>query len=341
MQALIYTSPNRVELAEVEKPAAAADAVRLRVDAVGICGSDLHAYKGHDPRRVPPLVLGHEFVGTALEGPLAGQRFTANPLITCGQCRYCHQGRGNLCSNRSMIGMNRPGAFAEQLSVPTACLVPVPAALGDRGAALTEPAATVVHALNLAGRAMAQPLRETRTLVIGAGAIGLLAALLLRSRGVAELAVVETNTLRAQTLLNATGIKATQGEALRAGAASFDFVLDAVGLAPTRDLAIAAAAPGAVVAHVGLGDWTSALDWRALTLREITLIGCYTYTTDDLHAAVAALAAGEFGDLAWVEERPLAAGAAAFDDLAAGRVASAKLLLRPGGSGGAGGAEGQ
>jgi threonine dehydrogenase-like Zn-dependent dehydrogenase len=180
---------------------------------------------------------------------------------------------------------------------------------------------------------MVQPWSETRALVIGAGAIGLLAAMLLKSRGVAELVVAETNPLRAQTLLQASGVQATPGAALQAMAGRFDFVLDAVGVAPSRDLAIAAAAAGAVVAHVGLGDWTSALDWRALTLREITLIGCYTYTTADLHAAVAALAAGEFGELAWVEERPLAAGAAAFEDLVAGRVASAKVLLRPDGAG--------
>ena len=330
MQALIYSAPNRVELATLESPLPTAGAVRLRVDAVGICGSDLHAFKGHDPRRVPPLVLGHEFVGTALDGPLAGQRFTANPLVSCGRCRFCLQGRGNLCSDRSMIGMNLQGAFAEQVMVPQACLVPVPDALFDLGAALSEPAATVVHALALAAQVMAQPWQNTRTLVLGAGAIGLLAALLLRSRGVSVLRVVETNPLRAHAFLQATGMACVQGSALDEESGGFDFVFDAVGVAATRELAIAAAAPGAVVAHVGLGDWITPLDWRALTLREIKLIGCYTYTLADLQAAVKALAAGEFGDLAWVEARPLAAGPAAFDDLAAGRVAAAKIVLQPG-----------
>ncbi len=331
MQALVYSAPHRLELQDVPTPVAAAAgiSVRLRVDAVGICGSDLHAFKGHDPRRQPPMVLGHEFVGTALDGPLAGQRFTANPLVSCGRCRWCRQDRGNLCADRSMIGMNLQGAFAEQLLVPQACLVAVPAALADRGAALAEPAATVVHALRLAARVMAAPLQHSRALVLGAGAIGLLTALLLQRRGVAALQVVETNPLRAQALLQATGIQATDAAALAAAPAAFDLVVDAVGLATTRDLAIAAAAAGAVVAHVGLADWTSALDWRSLTLREITLIGCYTYTTADITTAVQALADGSFGDLAWVQERPLADGAAAFDDLVAGRVRAAKVLLRP------------
>lgn len=327
MQTLLYTAPNTVELRDLPAPAPQDGALRLRVDAVGICGSDLHAFKGHDPRRKPPLVLGHEFVGTALDGPHAGQRFTANPLVTCGVCRYCLQGRSNLCSDRGMIGMNLAGAFAEQVAVPERCLVPVPATLDDRGAALAEPAATVVHALALAARVMAQPLGETRALVLGAGAIGLLAALLLRARGVGSLQVVETNPLRVAALQRATGIQAIDGNT--AVASEHELVIDAVGIAATRDIAIASTAPGGVVAHVGLGDWTSALDWRALTLREITLIGCYTYTTQDIRNAVAALDHGDFGDLAWVEERPLSAGADAFGDLVAGRVASAKILLRP------------
>jgi 2-desacetyl-2-hydroxyethyl bacteriochlorophyllide A dehydrogenase len=327
MQTLLYTAPNTVELRDLPAPAPQDGALRLRVDAVGICGSDLHAFKGHDPRRNPPLVLGHEFVGTALDGPRAGQRFTANPLVSCGVCRYCLQNRGNLCSDRSMIGMNLAGAFAEQLAVPERCLVPVPATLGDRGAALAEPAATVVHALALAARVMAQPLGQTRALVLGAGAIGLLAALLLRARGVGSLQVVETNPLRVAALQRATGIRAIDGAT--AVASEHELVIDAVGIVATRDIAIASTAPGGVVAHVGLGDWTSALDWRALTLREITLIGCYTYTTQDIRDAVSALDRGDFGDLAWVEERPLSAGADAFGDLVAGRVASAKILLRP------------
>ena len=333
MHALIYTAPNRVELRDVPAPQPQAGSLRLRVDAVGICGSDLHAYKGHDPRRVPPMVLGHEFVGTALDGERAGQRFTANPIVACGHCRFCQQGRSNLCSHRSMIGMNLQGAFAQELLVPESCLVPVPATLADAAAALAEPAATVVHALALATRASAQPLPAMQALVLGAGAIGLLAVLLLRSRGVAALSVVETNPHRAAALQRATGINAITGDEALAQPGGFDLVFDAVGVAATRDIAIGAAAPGSVVAHVGLGDWTSPLDWRALTLREITLVGCYTYTTADLQAAVAALAEGKqgsFGDLAWVEERALSQGPAAFDDLVAGRVAAAKIVLRPG-----------
>jgi 2-desacetyl-2-hydroxyethyl bacteriochlorophyllide A dehydrogenase len=326
MRSLVFVAPDAMEIRDTPEPVPGPEDVLVRVDAVGICGSDLHAYKGHDPRRVPPMTLGHEFVGTVLDGKLAGRRFTANPLVVCGRCQYCAQGRTNLCSDRTMIGMSRPGAFAERLAVPLSCLVPVPDGVSDRAAALTEPAATVVHALHLGERAATRPLAEARALVLGAGAIGLLAVLALQKRGVA-VSVVETNPLRAGTLARATGLAPTPpGDA---GEGRFDFVFDAVGVAATRDLAIRAAAAGGVVVHAGLGDWTTPLDWRGLTLREITLIGCYTYTTADLGAAIALLGSGGFGALDWVEERPLDAGAAAFAELAAGRVASPKVLLRP------------
>lgn len=324
---MVFTAHNEMQIRDLALPELKAGDLSVRVDLAGICGSDLHAYRGHDPRRVPPMVLGHEFVGTVLNGPMAGKRITANPLVTCGKCRFCIAGRGNLCSNRSMIGMNLPGAFAQQIAVPQQCAIELPNGMKDVAAALTEPAATVVHALALSQRALSQPLAHARCLVIGAGAIGLLTVLALRGHGVMDIEVVESNTLRAEALAQVTHLRTRSAQEVEAGA--FDLVIDAVGIAVTRDVAIAAVAAGGVVTHVGLGDWTSPLDWRALTLREITLVGCYTYTTVDLHTAVVALHKGFFGDLAWVQERPLSDGPTAFADLVAGHVASPKVMLRP------------
>ena len=120
MKALVYTHPLEVRLEERPEPELFDGEVILRIDAVGICGSDMHAYHGHDPRRKPGLVLGHEFCGTvvksAVTGYAEGMRVTGNPLITCGVCDYCMQGRNNLCSRRTMVGMTRPGAGPRQLS---------------------------------------------------------------------------------------------------------------------------------------------------------------------------------------------------------------------------------
>lgn len=330
MKALVYTAPNEVRYREEPEPRMDAGDVLIAVDAVGICGSDLHAYHGHDPRRVPPLILGHELAGRILEGPGKGRRVTVNPLITCGSCDYCMQGRNNLCSNRTMIGMTRAGGFAERVSTAAGSVIDIPQDMDTCAAALTEPAATAVHAINLATRALARPLPECGVLVLGGGAIGMLSALLLRSYGARAVTVAETNPLRRASVETAAGAAVYDPRGAGGPAAnSLDLVIDAVGGKSTRNEALAAVKPGGVVMHIGLQDWASEIDMRKLTLAEVTLIGTYTYTTADLRATVLALHQGAFGDLAWVEERPLSEGAAAFRDLHEGRTAAAKLVLRP------------
>jgi alcohol dehydrogenase len=333
MRALVYTQPNEMQLLERPQPDAAPGEVVLKIEAVGICGSDMHAYHGHDPRRKPGLVLGHEFVGrveaSAAAGFERGTRFTGNPLITCGVCEYCAQGRNNLCSNRTMVGMTRPGAFADFMSIPAASLIAMPQRMPAVTAALTEPAATAWHAINLSMRALARPLHEGRALVIGGGAIGMLAALLLKRMGVQRLAVTELNALRRASIEQHVGCEAIDPRQQSLPEATYDYVMDAVGSKITRTQAFAAIKPGGVVMHVGLQDWASEIDMRKLTLAEITLLGTYTYTTADLRATVDALDRGLFGDLAWVEQRPLADGAAAFADLDQGRSAAAKIVLVP------------
>lgn len=333
MKALVYTAPNEVQLQERPAPVLEAGEVVLRIDAAGICGSDMHAYHGHDPRRKPGLVLGHEFAATVLdsaaEGWRRGQRVTGNPLVTCGRCEYCEQGRDNLCAHRTMVGMSRPGAFAEAMSIPARCLIPLPDALPTRAAVLTEPAATALHAINLSLKSLVRPLPECRVLVVGGGAVGMLAALLLHHYGVDRLEVAEVHAGRREAVARHARCIAFDPVATPAADSAFDYVIDAVGSARTRQAALAAVKPGGVLMHVGLQDWASEIDMRKLTLAEVTLLGTYTYTMADLRATVAALARGVFGDLSWVQARPLAEGAAAFDDLHHGRCAAAKVVLEP------------
>lgn len=333
MKALVYTEPNELQLQERPRPELVAGEVVLKIDAVGICGSDMHAWHGHDPRRKPGLVLGHEFVGTVVESAAGGfepgTRYTGNPLITCGVCDYCVQGRNNLCSNRTMVGMTRPGAYAEYMSIPAASLIAMPQNMTDTAAALTEPAATAWHAINLSLRVLPRPMHECRVLVIGGGAIGMLAALLLKHLGVVRLTLSEPNVLRREAVQRHAGCDTLDPRERAPGENQYDYVLDAVGAKITRQQAFAAIRPGGVIMHVGLQDWASEIDMRKLTLSEITLLGTYTYTTADLRATVAALHAGVFGDLAWVEQRPLADGQRTFQDLDEGRSASAKIVLRP------------
>lgn len=331
MKALVYTGPEAIVFQDMPDPDPASDEVLIEVGAVGICGSDMHAYLGHDDRRPAPLILGHEAAGTIVGGSNSGRRVVVNPLVTCGECRDCLSGRSNLCAKREIISMPpRQGAFAEQIVVPQRNLINIPDNLDMTHAALAEPLATAWHGVMLADRHSARPTAETSALVMGSGAVGLGAALSLRALGCMDVTVAETNPLRRQTAIDVgfeNVVDPTDPSALAMGFA--DIVIDAVGIKPTRQASVRAARPGGVIVHIGLGDGTDGFDARRLTLQEITMVGAYTYTMTDFQATVAAMASGALGTLDWIDERPLSGGADAFNDLLAGRAAAAKIILHP------------
>lgn len=333
MKTLVYTKPNEVKIMERDTPVLVSDEAIVKIDAVGICGSDMHAFHGHDPRRKPGLVLGHEFSGTVVESHASaiprGTRVTGNPLITCGNCAPCKQGRNNLCDNRTMIGMTRPGAFAEYMSIPISCLIPLSDDISFERAALAEPLATALHAIKLSHCALTLALGDCKVLVIGGGAIGLLAALLLKHQGVLNMDVAEINPRRCSTIVKEVGCGVVDPTSEKLSKDFYELVIDCVGSEKTRQLSFQAVASGGVITHIGLQDWASEIDMRKLTLAEITLVGSYTYTTDDLRESVRYLHDGAVGQCNWVDRRPLTEGPIAFDDIHHGRVASAKIILCP------------
>lgn len=325
MKALVYTAPQQTIYREEPDPVLQEGDALVKVGATGICGSDLHAWLGHDDRRIPPLVLGHEAAGT-LEN---GQAVVVNPLITCGKCQFCFSGRTNLCASRQIVGMTpRVGTHAEYLAIPAQNLIPVPSRLTLAQAALAEPVATAWHAVAAAARLQMRPFPETKALVFGGGAVGLSAALALQALGCRQVFLGETNALRRQTAKNANAAEVfdPQSEALPE---NIDIVIDAVGGKQTRQSSFAAVLPGGVIIHVGLLEGSDGLDARRLTLQEIIFMGVYTYTMVDFQAAVEAMASGALGKLDWFEQRPLSEGTTAFEDLIHGRTEAAKIVLTP------------
>ncbi len=323
MKALVYDGIETLTYRDMPDPAVRMGEYLIRVEAVGICGSDMHAYLGHDDRRPAPLILGHEAAGVVVSGGMAGRRVTINPLVTCGTCAACVSGRENLCPNRQIISMQpRQGAFAQYVSMPSSNLVTVPDDVSLRHAALAEPLAVGWHAVRLALEAQPDG-SERPALVIGGGAIGLAVALALRVMGICDVTIIEPNPARRAFLKKLGEHVVEQGEG------QYPIVIDAVGFAATRAVASALAASGGVIAHVGLGEDEAGLDIRRMTLQEITFIGTYTYTAQDFHDTAAAIFDGRLGALDWCEYRPLGEGADAFAQLRAGRVAEPKIVLEP------------
>ena len=323
MKALIYTAPSALEFADAPDPARQAGDALIKVDSVGICGSDMHAFLGHDERRPAPLILGHEVAGTTAEG----KRVTVNPLVVCGECAYCTGGRDNLCAHRQIISMPpRAGGFAEFLSMPEDNLIAVPDDVDLEQAALAEPLACGWHAVRL-GKSHVNA-ATSKILVLGGGAIGVGAALAAKAQGFDDITLVESNPIRTDYLKAKMDFSILHPDDV-VGRDDFGLVIDGVGIAPTRVLASAATCPGGVIIHIGLGDAEGGIDTRRLTLQEITFIGTYTYTGKDFSDTASALFAGRLGALDWTETRPLAAGQDAFLDIKAGQIAAAKVILKP------------
>ena len=328
MKALVYTAPKTLIYQEEIEPVSNADEVLVKVEAASICGSDMHAFLGHDERRVPPLTLGHEIAGTIAEGEHKGKSVVVNPLISCHNCSYCLEGRANLCPTRTMLGMSREGGFADFVSSPLQNLI-FTHDLSPNKAVLAEPTATVIHALRLVQKTLWRPLSEAKTLVIGGGAIGMLSALCLQAFGVQTLTLSETSALRRKNYQSMPGIELHDPTTAKLNENSFDLILDVVGIAATRKTSLETIKPGGLIMHIGLGQASGDIDARKLTLGEISLLGSYAYNMIDMQQALEFIKRGQLGNLDWIEVRPLSEGQKAFEDLLAGEVESPKIVLVP------------
>lgn len=326
MKALVYTGPNNVEIREAPAPIAKQGQCIVEVAYCGICGSDMHAYHGLDDRRIPPLVLGHEVSGRIASGRLSGKRVAINPLMTCGACYACNSGREHLCPARELIGMRLAGGFAQQVAISEKNLSVLPDGLPLERAALAEPLACAIHAVKIGLAQMIATPQQANIVVLGGGAIGLLAALVLRARAIAQLWIGETNFRRREDLSNCLDAR-TYDPVSQQPDLPVDLVIDAVGAGATRQAASTLVRPGGTIVHIGLQNSCSGLDTRRLTLQEIAFIGSYCYCNADFSEALAMLNNGTITGQGWSELRDLDDGPGAFQDIDAGR-APAKIVLK-------------
>lgn len=295
MRAAVTTRWNHLELQTLEIPRPGPGQVRIRTLLAGICGSDLHIFQGHHPTAVSPVVQGHEFVGIidALgpdvpdQGETAiGTRVVVEPLISCGQCEACRRGLAHVCRKLKLLGIHENGAFGEYFLAPAAKVIAVPDNLPDALAALAEPFAVGMH-VNRRGNVQT----GDRVLVIGAGPIGLIVAMVARSAG-ADVAISEINQARLEQArsfafdtINAAGDAPAQAAELTDGD-GFDVVFEVSGSEPGVALAIEAARIHGTLVQVGFFGTMPQADLFKLTLKELALVGSRVYTQEDFRRTV-------------------------------------------------------
>jgi threonine dehydrogenase-like Zn-dependent dehydrogenase len=315
VKALVLVAPGAVELRDEPEPLVTEDERLIHVRSVGICGSELHGARTPGFRK-PPLIMGHEFAGVTEQG----DRVVVNPILSCGRCRLCRSGQRQICGHRQIIGVHRPGGFADRVAVPQSAVRPVPPGLPLDIAALIEPAANAVHAWNRAATA-APPTDDSRVGVIGCGAIGLFCLLVALSNGARQVHVTDLSPTRldiARRLGAASARTGLEGE--------FDIIFDAVGLAATRGQSVDRQRPGGLAVWLGLAGDEPGFDAAGLVRSEKRVIGSFAYS-DQEFAEAAGLLAG--WDLTWASRYPLAAGAQIFTELMDGASHPVKAVLQP------------
>ncbi|CAI6067237.1 zinc-dependent alcohol dehydrogenase [Cohnella sp. JJ-181] len=333
MKALVYEGPRAMNIRDLPAPEPKPDEVLVRVTHAGICGSELSGYLGHNSLRKPPLVMGHEFsgvieqvgaqVGEQESGFRAGDRVTANPLVTCGHCRYCQGGASQLCGARRLLGAHLPGAFAEYVAVPARNVYRLDDHVSFAEGALAEPFACAIHVCRLLALAPTD-----RLLIYGAGPIGLFALQAAAAYGIRDTVVVDLNESRLEIARELGGIAVSSPDDLPGGIGEgFDAVIDAVGAEATRQRSVAAARPGGTVVFTGLHEADSRLPVNDMIRGEVGTKGAFAYSRDDFETALQWIGQGRINLLPWTETVPLSEGGAAFDKLIGGPGKIAKIFL--------------
>jgi 2-desacetyl-2-hydroxyethyl bacteriochlorophyllide A dehydrogenase len=332
LRALVYLGPRRMEVQDAPTPRPGSGEVVIRTAASAICGSDLHGFREASPRRVPPLVMGHETVGTidavgdGVDAGVLGERVVLKPILSCGRCERCREGRGNLCADGRLVGRDLTGGFAERFVVPATAVAPIAASVPADVATLTEPLANAVH---VTGRAV-KP--HDVVLVIGAGPIGVLMARMALKHGAGAVFSADRIASRLELARRQGAVPLDPHDPERALAQTaggmVDVVIDAVGVETTWALALRAVRPGGRVEAVGLGEQRGFIDFFAVAGKEIQITGSFGWTDEDFSRAMGLIEAGEIDTDRWLTSMPLAEGQRAFEQLVDGE-GSFKIVLVP------------
>lgn len=197
MKAALYKNSRVVEIEEIKKPEIKDSEVLIKVKYAGICGTDIHIYKGLHPRATAPLVMGHEFSGIVEEIGInkknikIGDQVVINPLISCGNCFPCREGHPHICPNLNLVGIDQNGGFAEYTKVNSDKLFKIPNSLPMDLAALMEPVAVAVHAVRKSRLSLGD-----KVAVIGGGPIGQLISQICKINGASSVIMLEINSER-------------------------------------------------------------------------------------------------------------------------------------------------
>ncbi|MGE5221886.1 MAG: zinc-dependent alcohol dehydrogenase [Omnitrophica WOR_2 bacterium] len=301
MQQAVMTSPGKIEFHEVEKPEPAPGQVLLKIERIGVCGSDIHVYHGVHPYTGYPVVQGHEVsgviagVGAGVEGFSAGDRVVFMPQVTCGKCYPCRHGLYHICDNLKVMGFQIEGAAQDYFVVDADKVLKLPESISLDQAAMIEPVSVAAHAVSRAGGVQGK-----KVVVLGAGTIGNLTAQVAQASGAEKVLITDISAYKLDQARRC-GIKYTAntqkvdlGQAILEyfGPDKSDLIFECVGVQPTITQAVLSARKGSTIVVVGVFGKKPEVDLGLVQDHELSLIGSLMYQKADYERAIELAANG-------------------------------------------------
>lgn len=288
MKTARYYGIEDIRYEELPLPNCGEKDVLIKVAYAGICGSDLHIYKKGMFIQNIPETMGHEFSGTVIKtgskvhSLQAGDRVTANPMVTCGNCIACRTGHRGSCETLGFIGEVRPGCFAEYIALPQEDVIKAPPDIDLKKLALAEPLAV---ALNICRQA--KPAPTDKVLIVGPGPIGLLTALALKNVCGLENPTILGRSPARLSIAKALGMKTTT----QLGDDSyFDLIIEAAGNETALSTAVSHALPGGKICVVSIFEDDFIFDINTIVAKQLSIIGCNVYETRHIQESTKLLA---------------------------------------------------
>jgi L-iditol 2-dehydrogenase/L-gulonate 5-dehydrogenase len=294
MKSLVLYKAGDIRFAMSPVPSLKSGEVMIQVAGCGVCGTDMHVYKGMANSWNLPGIIGHEFAGTICDtmgdcGTLSiGNNVTVQPLLSCGKCGFCLSGKTNLCPHISLVGGEISGAMCEYVAVPAKNVIHLPEGLDPKTAVVAEPVATVVHALGRLSRT-----NFNNVVLFGAGSLGLFILQILSS--ISErifVCDISVSRLEKAKKLGASFTVVTSDESnikemeQLLGPEKADLVIDAAGVNVVRQQAFKLVRPGGEVLCIALGDVNYPVDFFALVTQQISIYGTQCHTGEDFEKAL-------------------------------------------------------
>ena len=329
MKALRYFGPNEMRYEEIPDVSPKNGEVKVRVHAVGICGSDVHGYLGITGRRIPPMTMGHEFSGEIVElgsgvtKLKVGDRIAGFPFGFDGTCPTCQRGDFTMCENRITYGvLEDDGACADYLCVTEGACIKLSDNVSFEEGALIEPLTVAYHAT---GRYPEHYIKDKTVVLIGAGTIGLMTLLCLKRRGAKTIIVsdLSESRLKLAKQLGATHTANAKSDDIVAMVMDMtnnvgaDAAFEAVGASPTVKTAMSTLRRGGNAVWIGNSHKFIEVNMQEIVTRELTVTGTNAFSLDTFKAAAAMVNDGSLSVKPLISKTaPMAEGADMFRKLA-------------------------